>query len=331
MKLQTIVDKPVSDWKIVPQSNILVLGSCFAERVGDHLATSGLSCVVNPFGVLYNPASIARIIDIAARGEYSPSIIFDERRGVWFDYNTDTELESPSEEKCRAIVRDAFGILSSQFAKADVVIVTFGTNHVYLNEGTVVSNCHKQPSGSFSEKLLDVSEIERLWNGIVSSNPSKKFIFTVSPIRYRKYGFHESQLSKATLLLAADAVVGRNSNCSYFPAYEIMNDELRDYRFYAEDMIHPSEQAVRYIIDCFIESFFENSTKEFAKDYSEVRKALEHRPLHPENEAYKHFLTQLLLKIDRLCVKYPYFAFNKEKNICHTLLNKLQNGWEPKE
>jgi hypothetical protein len=110
-----------------------------------------------------------------------------------------------------------------------------------------------------------------------------------------------------------------------------MNDELRDYRFYAEDMIHPSEQAVRYIIDCFIESFFENSTKEFAKDYSEVRKALERRPLHPENEAYKHFLTQLLLKIDRLCVKYPYFAFNKEKNICHTLLNKLQNGWEPKE
>ena len=93
MKLQTIVDKPVSDWKIVPQSNILVLGSCFAERVGEHLATSGLSCVVNPFGVLYNPASIARIIDIAARGEYSPSIIFDERRGVWFDYNTDTELE----------------------------------------------------------------------------------------------------------------------------------------------------------------------------------------------------------------------------------------------
>ena len=331
MKLQTIVDKPVSDWKIVPQSNILVLGSCFAERVGEHLVSSGLSCVVNPFGVLYNPASIARIIEIAAAGEYSPNVRFDERRGVWFDYNTDTELESPSEEKCRAIVRDAFGILSSQFAKADVVIVTFGTNHVYLNEGTVVSNCHKQPSGSFTEKLLDVSEIERLWNEIVSSNPSKKFIFTVSPIRYRKYGYHESQLSKAALLLAADAVVGRNANCSYFPAYEIMNDELRDYRFYAEDMIHPSEQAVRYIIDCFIESFFENRTKEFAKDYSEVRKALEHRPLHPENEEYKHFLTQLMLKIDRLCIKYPYFAFNKEKNICHTLLNKLQNGWEPKE
>ncbi len=301
MKLQTIVDKPVSDWKIVPQSNILVLGSCFAERVGEHLATSGLSCVVNPFGVLYNPASIARIIDIAARGEYSPSIIFDERRGVWFDYNTDTELESPSEEKCRAIVRDAFGILSSQFAKADVVIVTFGTNHVYLNEGTVVSNCHKQPSGYFSEKLLDVSEIERLWNGIVSSNPSKKFIFTVSPIRYRKYGFHESQLSKATLLLAADAVVGRNSNCSYFPAYEIMNDELRDYRFYDSDMVHLSKTAEEYIFERMVDTYCDEATRTNIARVEKFLKGAHHRvadPKSPESAAFAKRNCTLALELE---------------------------------
>ena len=271
MKLQTIVDKPVSDWKIVPQSNILVLGSCFAERVGEHLATSGLSCVVNPFGVLYNPASIARIIDIAARGEYSPSIIFDERRGVWFDYNTDTELESPSEEKCRAIVRDAFGILSSQFAKADVVIVTFGTNHVYLNEGTVVSNCHKQPSGSFSEKLLDVSEIERLWNGIVSSNPSKKFIFTVSPIRHLADGAHGNQLSKSTLLLATEGL-------PYFPAYEIMMDELRDYRWWAEDMVHPTKQAAAYLCDRFLEWALPTREWDLYESRMKEWRAAQHRP-----------------------------------------------------
>lgn len=322
MRLQTNVETDASEWKLMPSSHIIVLGSCFAEKIGEYFSSMSLSCVSNPFGVLYNPLSILQILDIAKGACYVPNMLYDERRKLWFDYNTDTELEHPDKNTALKMICNAFAELKEQFDNADVVIVTFGTNHVYLSDGRVVSNCHKQPSGSFVEKTVEVADIVSAWDNMVKQYPNKKFVFTVSPIRYEKYGFHESQLSKAALLLSVDSIIRQNVNCSYFPAYEIMNDELRDYRFYAEDMIHPSAQAVSYIIERFGDMFFGNQLYDYIKEYTKIAKSLNHRPLHPETEEYKDFLRQIVVKINQLKKKYPYFAFNKELNICHTLLNK---------
>lgn len=267
MEFRTKIDIDKGGFTVEPRSKMLFVGSCFAENIGRRLVDNALRCQVNPYGTMYNPASILHSVE-------------------------------------RAIEE---GMLNDGI---DIAVFTLGTNHVYILKETneIVDNCQKRPQRLFREEELSIEEcasyltkaMERLRN----INPQVRIIITVSPIRYRKYGFHESQLSKATLLLAADKVVKEDAAAIYFPAYEIVNDELRDYRFYAADMIHPSVQAVDYIYERFEDTFFSKETHQMVREWAPIKAALNHRPFNPESEEYRQFLAKA--KADEKTFKEKY-------------------------
>ncbi|WP_440432367.1 GSCFA domain-containing protein [Prevotella sp.] len=269
MEFRTPVTITLAPFAIEPRERMLFVGSCFADNIGRRFVEDKFRATVNPYGVMYNPASIMHTVKrwtgelVAAQSEASDS-------GSDVRQATD---EAPQ-----------------------TAVFTLGTNHVYiLNEtGEIVDNCRKRPQRLFTERELSVDECADYLRDAVTMlrqiNPSVRIIITVSPIRYAKYGFHGSQLSKATLLLAADKLTKEMDNVVYFPAYEIVNDELRDYRFYREDMLHPTDQAVEYIWQRFGETFFSKQTRKFLEEWRPIKAALAHRPFNPEAEEYKKFL-----------------------------------------
>ena len=273
MLFRTEVEVARAPFAIKPSDRLLFVGSCFAGNIGEHFRRERFRTEVNPYGVMYNPVSILHTI-----------------------------------EKLSAAGR----------LRADVAVLTLGTNHVYrLKEtGEIVDNCMKRPQRLFSEELLTVDECAQALRQSVEllrkANPEVSIVLTVSPIRYRKYGYHGSQLSKATLLLAVDQVVaqGEEAPCPsalyYFPAYEILNDELRDYRFYAPDMLHPSEQAVEYIWQKFRQACFSPEADEYLELWRPVREALAHRPFNPESDEYKAFVEQTNKKLEAMKLRYPH-------------------------
>ena len=302
MKFRTEVNIDKPTFSIRPLERMLFVGSCFADNIGKRFKEEKFRAVVNPYGVMYNPVSILHTV----------------RRFVLsnLDDNRETSADSvsilpPCGDK-RGAVADSFPILPPWGDKRGAVAVfTLGTNHVYrLKEtGEIVDNCRKRPQRLFQEEELTIDQCKDalaqavdLLNSVVGD---VQVIVTVSPIRYAKYGFHGSQLSKATLLLAADKLCRERANCTYFPAYEIVNDELRDYRFYKEDMLHPSEQAVSYIWERFSETFFDDATFAFLNKWRPIKEALGHKPFNPDGEEYKLFMERTRQKIEQLKSEYP--------------------------
>lgn len=254
MEFRTPVNITLAPFAIEPRERMLFVGSCFADNIGRRFVEDKFRATVNPYGVMYNPASIMHT------------------------------------------VKRWTGELGATDEAPQTAVFTLGTNHVYiLNEtGEIVDNCRKRPQRLFTERELSVDECADYLREAIATlqkiNPSVRIIITVSPIRYAKYGFHGSQLSKATLLLAADKLTKEMDNVVYFPAYEIVNDELRDYRFYREDMLHPTDQAVEFIWQRFGETFFSKQTVKFLEEWRPIKAALAHRPFNPEAEEYKKFL-----------------------------------------
>ena len=293
MQFRTIVDIPRPAFSIAPCEEMLFVGSCFADNIGRRFKDEMFRATVNPFGVMYNPASILHTVE---RTDVAPR----------------------------------------------VAVFTLGTNHVYIlrETGEIVDNCQKRPHRLFEERELTVEECKdyllRAVNILRERRPDVKVIITVSPIRYAKYGSHGSQLSKATLLLAADQLIkettlnressidkelnfSKESSISkeisfneeqggavvtYFPAYEIVNDELRDYRFYADDMLHPSSLAVEYIWQRMVETFFSDEAKTFLREWAPLKKGFSHRPLNPDGDEYKAFLAKLHAEAEHLKQRY---------------------------
>ena len=247
MLFRTEIEIPKADFEIQPAEQMLFVGSCFADNLGRRFVENRFRATVNPFGVMYNPASILHTV----------------------------------EKSLDVLPR--------------VAVFTLGTNHVYIlkETGEIVDNCQKRPQRLFEERELSVEECAGYLQKAVDFLKAEKVIITVSPIRYAKYGYHGSQLSKATLQLAADKLVKANPGVvSYFPAYEIMNDELRDYRFYQEDMLHPSQQAVEYIWEKFRAAYFGKAAEQFLEDWRPIREALGHKPFHPESEEHQKFIAR---------------------------------------
>ena len=267
VKLQTKVEIRKSSIEIRPTDRILFVGSCFADNIGKCFVGNRFRALVNPYGVMYNPASIRHTV---------------ERMDKNFD----------------------------------IAVFTLGTNHVYrLKEtGEIVDNCQKRPQSLFSEEELTVDECKKYLAEAVGilreRNAEVRVILTVSPIRYAKYGFHGSQLSKAALQLAADVLTKEYDGVEYFPAYEIMNDELRDYRFYQEDMLHPSQQAVEYIWERLVATCFSDEAKTFLDEWRPVKQALNHKPFDPESDEYRRFQEQTRLHLKSLQEKYPALKVN---------------------
>lgn len=272
MEFRTIVDIPKADFAIQPCEEVLLVGSCFADGIGERFRAAGFPATVNPYGTMYNPVSVLHTIE-----RYD--------------------------------------------GKSQLVFITLGTNHVYrLKEtGEIVDNCEKRPQRLFQEEELSVEQcceaLQQCVALLQQRNPDVRIVFTVSPIRYRKYGYHESQLSKATLLLAVSRLTSDLSPLTsylyYFPAYEIFMDELRDYRFYASDMLHPSEQAVDYVWERLVDAWFSPAAKTFLAEWHPLQQVLQHRPFNPDSDEYRQLMDKTMLKVGELRKKYPTFVLPK--------------------
>lgn len=301
---------------------LLLMGSCFAENMGARLTDEKFRVDSNPFGTLYNPASIADALRRLMRPTPLTASDLFEHEGAYHSFAYHSRFSAPTEEQALRQMNERLRQSAAGLDQATRLILTWGTAYVYRlkSDGRIVANCHKRPEREFVRERLTVGSIVAEWRTLLaelwSQCPELKLICTVSPIRHWKDGAHGNQLSKATLLLALDALQAEfPERISYFPAYEILMDELRDYRFYADDMLHPSPLAVDYIAECFGRTFFDRETQAIRKEWEEIGKAIAHRPLQPASEGYQRFITQTLLKVQQLKAKMPFFEVSKEIEI----------------
>ena len=293
MKLQTVVDIKPLEWKIGYEDKILLVGSCFADSIGQMMEQRGLQVTCNPFGTLYNPVSIAQALNyqLPMTNDQLPLVEYD---GLWHSMAHHGSFSRPTKEEAEEAVKASIETMQKALNEANVVIVTFGTAWVYemkdaarlsgSGASPVVGNCHKLPAENFTRRRLSVDEIVQTWQPIIAQYPDKHWLFTVSPIRHIKDGLHENQLSKTTLLLAVEQITNDQSpmtnTISYFPSYEILLDELRDYRFYADDLVHPSSMAINYIWERFADTFCTPQTRNEMQIRYKQWKFNQHIPLH---------------------------------------------------
>ncbi len=285
IKLQTIVDTIPSERKIGYEDKILMLGSCFSDEIGEQMKQRNMSVTCNPFGTLYNPLSIANAIHSSFVHCTSYIVPHD---GLWHSMMHHGSFSRPTKEEAEETVKASIETMQKALQEATVIIVTFGTAWIYEMNGEIVGNCHKLPADRFTRRRLTVEEIVAAWQPIIERYPDKHWIFTVSPIRHIKDGLHENQLSKATLLMAIEQLLDnrqsivprQSSNRHYFPSYEILLDELRDYRFYADDLVHPSSLAVNYIWERFVDTFCTPQTRNEMIIQHKRWKFEHHRHLH---------------------------------------------------
>ena len=299
--------KPL-DQTIRYADGLLFLGSCFADEVGGICKGLGFNAQVNPFGVLYNPASIVQAVERLGEGKpFSHDEVIQVGEGFYCTFNHNTTFWNVSETALLEQVNENLIATHEHFLKSKWVVVSLGTSWVFRHKEThqVVANCHKLPARQFDREFLSVEQSADCLEKMLQAHPEKQFIFTVSPLRHLKDGLHENQLSKAALLLAVNQVCKRFENAHYFPAYEILLDELRDYRFYKEDMVHPTEQAVHYIWERFVDFAIDPKEKPAMQAAAELRQMLHHRPMFPESEAFRKFEAQKERKMTELMREYP--------------------------
>lgn len=265
----------------------LFMGSCFADSIGAIMQESGFDVTLNPFGVVYNPVSVAQSFSRLASREPFTSADVVECEGLYTSFYHHSRFSRPSQEEFLADANAALDDAAARFAASSVCVVTLGTSWVFRHKGRdmIVSNCHKIVASEFERERLSVEESLGFLEGFVVAHPDKKWIFTVSPIRYLAFGAHGNQISKASLLMAVDALQRKYPFVSYFPAYEIMMDELRDYRFYEENMTHPSHQAVEHIFECFKDFAIDPSCEEAMAAARKTARAARHRKFQFGNPA----------------------------------------------
>lgn len=331
MFFTTPVGLPCGTLDISHLSRLLLIGSCFAGNIGAALLDRKFNVDVNPFGVQYNPLSIATVLSRIVDGtlfEHSSPELF-EHNGKWHSILHHSDFSRDSREQLIEGINERLLRAHKAIAECDTIILTLGTAYAYTrnSDNAVAGNCHKLPASCFTRSLLGIEEITgklmAVMQRIMALNPKVRFIFTVSPIRHLRDGAHDNQKSKATLLLAIDRITeALPGNTAYFPSYEIMMDELRDYRFYADDMLHPSTKAIEYIWECFDKCYFNDATRVLNAKTGEISRGLAHRPFDPQSQGYIRFIEQLLQKIEAIGKEHPYIDFEKEKRQCYTLLNR---------
>ncbi|HCT93421.1 MAG: hypothetical protein A2X19_01055 [Bacteroidetes bacterium GWE2_39_28] len=292
---QTLVQTEPLKERIKYSHKILFTGSCFAGEIGNRMQNLRFQTLVNPFGVLYNPASIALSLErIETEIPFSGDELI-KAGDIYKSFMHSSEFASTSEtdflNKNNSLLKTA----SLHFKESRWIVITLGTSWVYREKKSqkIVSNCHKLPSDMFIREAMEADEIDKVLSDIIKRHPDKNWVLTVSPIRHFKEGANGNQLSKARLLLATNALVEKFSNVFYFPAYEIFMDELRDYRFYAEDMIHPSAESTDYIWEKFREFAVDASCESIMSDVTSLIKMKQHRPLFPESKDYREFLDKI--------------------------------------
>lgn len=311
---QTNVEIPPTDLTITYGDRIMTLGSCFAENIGGKMKQLYFDTEINPFGVLYNPVSISNSINMLIEPRPFTEVDLFQNRGLWQSFSHSSFFSATTAEKCLEAINERFDAAVDFLRETNFLVITFGTAWVYeeAKGGRVVSNCHKLPASSFIRRRLTVDEIVSDYSELVTRiktlYPRLQIIFSVSPIRHWKDGAHGNNVSKSTLLLAIDALQNEFDHVHYFPAYEIQLDELRDYRFYASDMLHPSDVAVDYIWQRFSETYFDEATNRTKKELEQLQGDLSHRPLFPNSEEYEKFRRSTEKRKQELISKYPFLV-----------------------
>jgi len=314
LHLQTKIPLIPSANQLDYDSQVLLVGSCFVENIGAKLEYFKFQNLVNPFGILFHPEAIARFFEAVTTQKQFSEADFEEVNESFVSFDAHSKLSATSAkaaaEQLNVAQREAY----DQLLNASHINITLGTAWGYRHKGQakIVANCHKIPQKEFDKELASVKQIEasllRVLSAVKSLNSKASVIFTVSPVRHLKDGFVENQRSKAHLIAAVHAIL-EEGDASYFPAYEIVMDELRDYRFYDRDMIHPNTLAVDYIWERFLAVYLSPQAKKTMDKVEEIRRGLEHRPFNPDSEQHQKFLQKIEEKIERLQIEIPYLSF----------------------
>ncbi|EDP71993.1 hypothetical protein FBALC1_12867 [Flavobacteriales bacterium ALC-1] len=316
MKLQTQIPlKEQPHNQIDYDSKVTLLGSCFSENIGDKFEYFKFQSVVNPFGILFHPLAIENLVTRSINKDYYTEEDLHFHNELWCCLDAHSKLNNTSKEELLTVLNTQIDKVCEQLHNTTHIIITLGTSWVYrhISSDAIVANCHKLPQKQFLKELLSVEQISESLEAIVSLvrsiNSKVNFIFTVSPVRHTKDGFVENTQSKSHLITAIHNVVEPRKQNYYFPSYEIMIDELRDYRFYEADMLHPNSVAINYIWDKFKHVWILENTELIMQDVDVIQKGLKHKPFNPNSEAHQLFVTKLQSHIKDLCIKHPHFKF----------------------
>jgi len=306
MEFRTEVHIGPSENRISHESGILFMGSCFTENIGAKMLELRFRVDLNPFGINYNPSSLSRNIWALLNGKLYDRKELHEANGRWFSFDHHSRFSDADPETCLERINERIQSSKDRLSGTNFLLLTWGTAWVYVlkETATVVSNCHKLPSDKFSRHLLTVNQVvdtyTKLFAGLRSKLPELRIILTVSPVRHWKDGPVLNSVSKSTLLLAAHQLTEMFSYCEYFPAYEMAMDDLRDYRFYSDDLVHPNQQMIQYIWEKFSDTYFDEKTKKLMNEIAKLTSARKHKPFDPSSQQYLQFCRKQLEKTQRL-------------------------------
>ncbi|MGB8491835.1 MAG: GSCFA domain-containing protein [Bacteroidales bacterium] len=330
MDLRTTFEIPHYEPGITYNDPVMFIGSCFSANIGKQFGKGHMPVMINPAGTVYNPVSVSNTIDlISGPGKFRVDDLYNFN-GLWISFSHYTDFSSPDPDKVIEKINFRSAEASEFLEKAAYLFITFGTARVYRwkKTGQIVSNCHKIPQAEFTHELLDPTDITDTWNDLLDrlkrKYPGLKVIFTISPVRHWKDGAHGNQVSKSVLFLAVEKLLEHPSRPGYFPAYELMMDDLRDYRFYDNDMLHPSASATEYIWEAFSRSFFSSDTIELWREVSSVTKAFNHMIRNASGNEMQKFAAGSLKRIEALKARYPFLDLETERRY---FLDLLKQGY----
>ncbi|MEA1886037.1 MAG: GSCFA domain-containing protein [Bacteroidota bacterium] len=326
MELRTKVKISPAKKKIAYSSPVLFIGSCFADDIGRQFQKGKLEVLINPFGVLYNPLSAGRALQLVMEGKSfcKEDLFYYDHKYLSFYH--DTGFSSRNYEKSLEKINNSLSEARTFLKSAAYLFITFGTAWVYRwkENNEVVANCHKIPAKRFSRHLLKSEDIVNRWTQLISGlnefNSNLNIVFTTSPVRHLKDGAHGNQVSKSTLLVAIEELISGGEHLSYFPSYEIVLDELRDYRFYNKDMVHPSDTAIEYIWERFTDAYFNNETSFVYDSVSKITEATRHIISSDEKDDIMRFRDSMLAQIEKLKNKYPFVNLDEEEDYFNNLI-----------
>ncbi len=324
MKLFTELEPVKFPFGLNFYDRILTIGSCFSDVLGNFLIRNKINCIANPFGNIYNPISLFRLLsDVLTRKELDPDnfYVHDE---IWFHHDLHSDIRGFSKEEVKDKYYQIQNACGEFLLKSQLLVITFGTAWVYDLNGRTVANCHKRDGNDFEKRILGIEEMQKAFTSfhseLLKANPEIKIILTVSPVRHIKDGLSNNNLSKSSLIILAHAICSVQENLYYFPSYEIMIDELRDYRFYESDLIHPSKMAEQYIVKKFIEAIETKELNKFLKDMDSIQNRIKHQAFNPNSKAHQELLRKLLIFMESYMEKVD---FSKEIGDIHKKLSLI--------
>lgn len=308
------------DTKLNHRHKLFLAGSCFTEQIGAKLSAHKFTTIENPNGILFNPVSIARsIISYIEQKQYHADDLF-YHNDLWGSWDHHTRFSSILQEDALQKINQSQQAAHHFLKTADWLLLTLGSAFVYeWEKGRVVANCHKVPTDKFVKRLLTpeeiISTLDNLIHRLKNFNPHLKIIFTISPVRHLRDGFVENNRSKAALIHAVHHLVDKFEKLFYFPAYELVIDDLRDYRFYAEDMVHPNYAATNYVWQKFVLTCIDEPSQKLMQEINSINAALQHKPFNPQSAAHQKFLQATLQSVERLASQYDYINFDAERKM----------------